>query len=255
MKNSFLIGLLLYSMFLNAQQSSLVKYRAAGRQQSIGVGVTVSLKNSIQPQQGTIPLRPVPLVGFFLDYQRALSHHQLQLSGGARLLVYFYKGWWNLGSAVSYYQPSFAGFSLDKLDQAELFFYLQKGKTFIRRQHFLMRIVGKVGPAFSINNHLHREEGLVDTRSDTRAAFQVCTIYQEKKQPLWLPYLRAGLGLAFSFKTRKSTFITLNPFWETKAFGVDKLSFTNLPEDPQLISSGYFTDNRHQLGFQLSRSR
>lgn len=255
MKNYFLIGLLLCSMLLDAQQSSLIKYKSAGRQDALGLGVTVSKQKMLQPQQGTIPLRPVPLVSFFLDYQRDLSHHRLVLSGGARVLVSFYKGWWNLGSTVPYYLPSLAGFSLDKLDQAELFMYLQKKMTIFRGQQFLMRIAGKVGPAFSINNHLHREEGLVATRGDTRAPFQVCNIYQEKRQPLWLPFLRAGLGLEFIFKTRRLAFITLNPFWETKAFSVDKMSFTNLPEDPQFVSSGNFTSNRHQLGFQLSRSR
>jgi hypothetical protein len=82
----------------------------------------------------------------------------------------------------------------------------------------------------------------------------VCNVYQEKRQPIWLPYLRVGAGLEFSFKTKKGKLLIVSPFWEKKAFQVDKLHFTNLPEDAQLISSGNFKGSRQQIGVLFSMS-
>jgi hypothetical protein len=250
-KYHLLIGLLLFSLVVNAQPFSLHKRRAARRLHEFGVGVTTAGPKILEPRQGTIPLQQMALVGFFINYQQAIERSRLNLTWGSRLQVSFYKGWWNLGTAVPYYQPSVTSFSLDKLDQAELFLYLQPGKTLLYRKSFSVSVVAKAGPAFSINNHLNRTEGLVETRSDNGMAFQVCNVYQEKRQPLWLPYLRVGAGLEFSFKTKKGNLLLVSPFWETKVLQVDKLKFTNLPEDAQLISSGHFSPHRHQAGLQF----
>ena len=218
----------------------------------VGVGLAESLRPRVQLMQGAVSLQPVRSIHFFIDYQRSVKGWPLHLSWGSRVMLSFYKGWWDLSREVSYYQPFLSSFALDKFDQAELFVYLQQQKVFLRRKEVSWAIFWKAGPAFSLNNHLNRQEGLVGTRSDNGALFQVCTVVQEERQPVWLPFLRAGAGMDFIANQYRRRAFVLSAFFEIATLQKDRLRFTILPDDPLLRSTGNFRWNRNQAGFKVS---
>ena len=218
----------------------------------LGVGLAESLRPRLQPMQGAVSLQPVRSINFLIDYHRSIKDWPLHLSWGSRVMFSFYQGWWDLSREVSYYQPSPSSFSLDKFDQAELFLYLQQQKVVLRRKESSWAFFWQAGPAFSLNNHLNREEGLVGTRSDNGALFQVCTVTQEKSQPVWLPFLRAGAGVDFIVNQYRHRAIVLSAFFEIAALQKDRLRYTTLPDDPLLRSTGNFRWNRKLAGFKVS---
>jgi hypothetical protein len=238
-----------------AQSSYPLKFGNTTPSYRVGVGMAESLRPRMQLEQGTVSLRPVRSINFLIDYHQSINNWLLNLDWGSRVMFSFYKGWWDLSREVSYYQPSLSSLTLGQFDQAELFLYLRQQKVFLHGKKISWAFFWQAGPAFSVNSHLHRMEGLVETRSDNGAALQVCTVTQERKQPVWLPYLRAGAGVDLIFNQRCGPSIVLNSFFEIAALHQDRLRFTTLPADPVLSSSGYFKWNRHQAGFKFSIQR
>lgn len=254
LKKYFALFGLVFSISGKAQSSYQLDLGKTTSLQSMGIGLAQSLRPRIQLLQGTVSVRPVRTLSFLFEYQQSLPDRLLNFGWGSRAMFSFYRGWWDLSQAVSYYQPSVSTYALDKFDQAELFLFLRQQKIIFQRKEFSGRIGWQAGPAFSFNSHLNRLEGLVETRRDSGAAFQVCSVLQEKRQPLWLPYLRASVGIDFVFKSGDHTFITLTPFFDLAAFYRDQLSFSTLPADPQFASLGKFKWNRNQIGFKCSVS-
>lgn len=235
-----------------AQPAYQLKLSRVNSFNGLGIGMGSSHRPSLQVEQGAVPLRPVGSLNIFVDYHHSIRDWLLQVSWGSRVMFSFYKGWWELSREVSYYQPSLSTRSLEKFDQAELFLYLRQQKTLFRHPKFSWVLFGQAGPAFSLNNHLNRVEGLVETRSDNGASFQVCIVAQERRQPVWLPFLRAVAGTDFIFNQRHGTAIAVSAFFEIAALQKDRLRYTTLPGDPALQSSGHFRWNRNQAGFKFS---
>lgn len=218
----------------------------------LGAGIAESLRPRVQLLQGAVTLQPVRSINFFIDYHRSIKDGSLNLSWGSRVMFSFYKGWWDLSRGVSYYQPSPSSFSLDKLDQAELFLYLRQQKLLLRGKEISWVFFWQAGPAFSLNSHLNREEGLVSLRSDNGVFFQVCSVVQERRQPFWLPFLRAGAGMDFIVNQYRHRAIALSVFFEIAALQKDRWRYTTLPDDPLLRSTGNFRWNRKLAGFKVS---